>query len=614
MRLMLVLGRLIALFFAAAAAASACSPTKPVVSTRPLSARHQITGELRQWHRVTITFDGPQTSEDARPNPFTDYRLIVTFVKGAKQVRVHGFYAADGNAANSGASAGNKWRVHFAPDEVGEWTFTASFRSGPGVAVSADPTAGAPAPPDGESGRFTIGPTDKTGRDLRAQGYLQYVGKRYLQFAGSKRYFIKAGPDSPETFLAYHDFDGTFDAGGIPLPSLDQGLHRYAPHLGHWRQGDPMWRNGLGKGIVGAINYIAGKGMNVVYFTTMNVGGDGQDVWPWVAPDIRTRFDCSKLDQWEIVFGHMEAQGIMLHFMTQETENEQLLDGGTLGAERRLYYRELIARFGHHMAITWNLGEENRNPLAEQKAMADFFRDNDPYGHPVVVHTYPKEVALIYTPLLGHKSLHGTSIQMSGNVHAETLKWIRASAAAGHPWVVAVDEWGGADFGTRPDSQDPGHDRPRRDLLWANLMAGGAGIEIYFGWQNNSPTSDLSNEDWANRDLMWTQAAHALAFFNDNLPFAEMESADELVSKGALCLAKPGEIYAVYLPQGGMTDLDLAAHRQRFQVQWFDPRQGGALQRGSVSSVLGGGRQSLGSAPGDADRDWVVLVTREPAP
>ena len=58
-------------------------------------------------------------------------------------------------------------------------------------------------------GSFTIAPSDKTGRDFRAKGRLQYVGKHHLQFAGTKEYFLKAGPDAPETLLAYADFDGT---------------------------------------------------------------------------------------------------------------------------------------------------------------------------------------------------------------------------------------------------------------------------------------------------------------------------------------------------------------------------------------------------------------------
>ncbi|HLB74796.1 MAG TPA: DUF5060 domain-containing protein, partial [Sedimentisphaerales bacterium] len=89
-----------------------------------------FSGELRKWHNITITFDGPQTSEDAEPNPFLDYRLNVTFSKGDKRHVVPGYYAADGKTAETSATSGNKWRVHFVPDEEGEWLYSASFRKG----------------------------------------------------------------------------------------------------------------------------------------------------------------------------------------------------------------------------------------------------------------------------------------------------------------------------------------------------------------------------------------------------------------------------------------------------------------------------------------------------
>ncbi len=34
---------------------------------------------LMRWHRVSLTFDGPDTSETAEPNPCFNYRLDVTF-------------------------------------------------------------------------------------------------------------------------------------------------------------------------------------------------------------------------------------------------------------------------------------------------------------------------------------------------------------------------------------------------------------------------------------------------------------------------------------------------------------------------------------------------------
>src|SRR5262245_20814892 len=80
-----------------------------------------VSGELRRWHKVTLTLDGPQSAETASPNPFTDYKLDVTFAHGSGTPRyvVPGYFAADGNAATSSAASGNKWRVHFAPDRAG---------------------------------------------------------------------------------------------------------------------------------------------------------------------------------------------------------------------------------------------------------------------------------------------------------------------------------------------------------------------------------------------------------------------------------------------------------------------------------------------------------------
>ena len=68
----------------------------------------------------------------------------------------------------------------------------------------------------------------------------------------------------------------------------------------------------------------------------MNVGGYGDDVFPWTSKFERYRFDVSKLAQWEIVFEHMERLGLNLHVVTQEQENDQLLDNGFIGATETL--------------------------------------------------------------------------------------------------------------------------------------------------------------------------------------------------------------------------------------------------------------------------------------
>src|SRR5688572_3987544 len=118
-----------------------------------------ISGELRQWHKVTLTLAGPHADESSNsPNPFLDYRMNVTFAheSGSPSYSVPGYFAADGNAANSSATSGNKWRAHLAPDKTGRWTYRISFVGGKGVALAAASQGQRVAPFDGRSGTFQI--------------------------------------------------------------------------------------------------------------------------------------------------------------------------------------------------------------------------------------------------------------------------------------------------------------------------------------------------------------------------------------------------------------------------------------------------------------------------
>jgi hypothetical protein len=384
-------------------------------------------------------------------------------------------------------------------------------------------------------------------------------------------------------------------------------------------------------------------------------------VWPFVDRNDKFHYHTGKLDQWQIVFEHAQQKGLYLHFKLQETENDdnrlgfgdeggrgrggrggrgeaaptgptivrESLDGGDLGPERKLYLREMIARFGYNLALNWNLGEENTQSPEQQRAMADFIRNTDPYHHHIVVHTFPNATDRVYLPLLGDQSpLTGASLQAVYNgVHAETLKWVLASEKAGRPWVVANDEQGPARIGVPPDpgfhgwtGNAQGNSSPttlhdiRKYTLWGNLMAGGDGVEYYFGY--TAPENDLDLEDFRSRDKTWDYGRIALDFFRTNqIPFWEMKNEDDLVANPQhentrFCFAKPGELYLVYLPGGGSTNLDLSGVSAQFNVRWFDPRNGGAPRAGSVASVKGGSSVSLGMPPAEPGEDWLVVLRR----
>ncbi|WP_198931814.1 DUF5060 domain-containing protein [Labilibacter marinus] len=582
----------------------------------PTNVKPDITGELKRWHKVTLTFDGPETSETAKVNPFMNYKFDVTFThkESGQKFMLPGYFAADGDAGNTSAVKGNKWRVHFAPNKIGQWDYKVNFRKGNFVAVSDKEKTGQSGEyMDQSFGSFNIAETDKTGRDFRGKGMLQYVGERYLKFEGTGEYFLKVGSDAPENMLAYEEFDGTFHNDG----HKDNLVKKWEAHEKHWNEGDPTWQDGKGKDIIGAVNYLASKGMNAYSFITMNIGGDDQNVFPYIDYDTYDRMDCSKLDQWEVLFEHSDKLGMFLHFKTLEVENQGLLDNGGVGANSKVYYRELIARFGHHLALNWNLCEESgdwvkNNRTAPQfkwqrLSMAGYFADHDPYKRHIVIHNGNP-----FHDLLGTCSpLTGPSVQTNradfANVHGAVLKWINESKKAGKQWAVACDEPGDAQHSLLPDAENPEHNNARMNGLWGTFMAGGWGTEWYFGYKHAH--SDLSCEDYASRDLFWDQGKIALDFFSDNnIPFWEMESHDEMVAdKGDYGFAKPGEIYVFYLKKG-TSKVDLSTASGKLKVMWFNPRTGGDLKKGKIKTVKAGAEVDLGQPPVADGKDWVAVV------
>ncbi|MFG0289296.1 MAG: DUF5060 domain-containing protein, partial [Rhodopirellula sp. JB044] len=75
-------------------------------------------GSLKKWHRIEVVFDGP--SADESPNTFRNYRLDVTFISPSGMTHnVPGFFDADGDAANTSATCGNRWKARFAAGEEG---------------------------------------------------------------------------------------------------------------------------------------------------------------------------------------------------------------------------------------------------------------------------------------------------------------------------------------------------------------------------------------------------------------------------------------------------------------------------------------------------------------
>ncbi|MEM1213174.1 MAG: DUF5060 domain-containing protein [Planctomycetota bacterium] len=639
------------------------------------------------WKPIQINYTGTEGFSEFGngTNPFLDRRLDVTFQReddsgqavGPAYV-VPGFFNADGNALTTNASSGTQWAVRFTPNQAGTWRYTTSFRQGSDVAVADSPTAGTAGDNaiNGTTGTFSVAPRDASAPGFLSKGRLAYVGEHYLQTQGDGKYFIKTGADSPENLLGYRGFDNTQTKGNAGAGRRGI-LHNFTGHVGDYNPGDPAWdtpdfdfgntlsNGGDARNIIGKNNYLADVGVNSVYFLVNNVGGDGQDAHPFSristpaqlsgetnsgTPNDNLNYDVSKLEQWNTYFAHAQRQGIQLHMVLNEAENANKLelDDGTLGTERKLYYREMIARFGHHNALVLNISEEYDlnngfgSSLSEEAARVNQFADHlatlDAYGIPTTVHqaqsnrftSDPREGNSSYRFFIGDEDFDLTSIQRAGQEEgwSDVVEAFRnATADEGRKLAVNIDEPESITrigVGTNDNTDPTGttlaerFNTVRKTMTWDILLSGAAGVE----WFIHDADQDV--EDQRLYEQVYRETAIARRFLEEHTPFWEMTPNDDLVDGedsdygGAEVFAKPGEVYAIYLPDasnddnnGGPPTLDLTGFDgDLFTLRWFNPRTGEFV--GDPVELLGGGLVGLGLAPDDGTpitNDWVAFVT-----
>lgn len=510
-------------------------------------------GEFSKWSKLEILLHGPQTSaRDKNGNPF---RIVVdvTFVAphGASFV-VPAFYDGDG----SGGYSGNVWKVRFSADTVGTWHFS-SASSNPELA--------------GYSGAFDVTvpqdcrPYDPGGLpDLSCTGRLTYEhGEHYLKFTDGG-YWVKGGIDDPENFIG-----SAFDS---------------------WQQAEE------------AIDFIRERGVNSIYLITNNITpGDRNDTWPWLgvtaseAKGQSDRFDVVKLQEWDSFFDYVQRQGIVLHFVLDD-------DSGWNDYDHFLYYREMVARFGHHPALIWNIGEEaNENYWdSEQIGLAELIRRLDPYDHPVTVHRKPR------WPFLGEMAFDLTSIQPGDGAGEFTsvnqidlnrivLDHVEGGVEGGRPVPVMIDETARV----RRVNEDTRFIM-RSQILYPIYLAGGNYEMHYHDAYGQGGTLTIEQMGPMLQEMQYARR------FLESVPFHEMESCNEILSDrdGNYCFGKAGEVYAIYTAKGAPLEVDLSAMDGELSLQWFNPRTGTFA---AVQS-LGSSRQQRLNPPGG--REAAAIISR----
>ncbi len=557
----------------------------------------------QRYKKTTLTIQTTLNLSET-PETFRDYRMNVTIQGPSGTMLVPAYFAGDGDAANTSAASGSVWKAEFLPEESGTYTATIDFEYGPSIAASTVDGVGLSLYPNGVFATVTVGDTvDPNG--FYSQGKLQYVGDSHARFSDGT-YFLEFGVGSPEVFLEYAEFDGT--------PST----RTYPTHIGDWNTGNPVWKSDLGKGIIGAVNYLRSQGMNINYFQMMNVEGDGMNAFPFTQPYEILTYDVSKLDQWQIVFDYMMSQGVAAEMVLLETENLNFFEAqsgnpvDSFSDERKIYYREMVARFGYLNAVIFTIGEEANwdsggdQYTAEQiEEAAAFIEDLSPYKDLISAHNGPSYRDDIFGQILnleGNSNLGVISYQGyfddASLGHDRILRWINDAQSDGKPWVIRYTEpYTPIAF---PDVEDW-----TDSSLWAALMAGAPGIHVYSGGGK-----DVNLEDYSELQPYFERMRHARELFESrNIPFHELVNRDDLATQGYL-LSDESSWRIGFLPDGGNSTVTIPAGD--YEIAWYNPRTGGELL--ALTEVTSNGTLSTGNPPRETAQSWVYLIGQQLIP
>jgi hypothetical protein len=509
--------------------------------------------EAYDFVEVTLNVSKP----DAR-NPFTDVTVRGHFEKtsGADKLSVTGF---------CDASDGSVFRIRFMPASEGDYTYTITYSQGAFERT--------------ETGQFRV----TTGR---------------------RRGPMRVDPDYPWHFVWEGTKEHCFFNGTTAF------------WLMGWRE-DRVINNcieRLQRLKINRIRVLLSGAANILWGEPVMTGENFTlFLRPWVAkapnsfdhPEIDyTRFNVSHWQKWERMLRFARDRDMIISSILEISTHKAQPTAGS--EDERRYIRYAAARLSAFSNITWDLGDD-----------LDSFRDEkwahetgtllvgwDPYKHLATSHPTHREPQDRASDWFGF-----TSIQdWSRNQHALMLEERQIQKKTGRIIPQANEEYGYEDhyphWAPKPDGDSA---ETLRRTAWEIAMAGAygtagetarRGVNIWpdtgGGWINGRGDDTM---------VMLKGYEHLVDFFT-SFEWWKTEPHDELVNNGAYCLAKPGEIYAVYLPKEGNVTIQLEPGT--YAANWFSAFTGEKIPLPPVK----GPAWTSSRTPGWLD--WALLLIKQP--
>jgi hypothetical protein len=516
-------------------------------------------------------------------NPFRDTAWVGEFVSPSGRTDVvNGFYDGD-----------QTWRLRFAPDEQGEWTY---HLRGNEVEIS-------------EQGKL-------------------------LCTAPRGHGFIRIHPENPYAF-AYADGTPFF-----PMGDTCYGLYDDSPITPELRA-----------------EYLAARRAQHFNFVRMSVGhsearaATNNAFWAWGGssrqPDL-DRFNPVFFRGLDELFRDLKARGMNVELLLLNFYRRPFTDTNAWTAAReRLWLKYVLARYAaFDNVFLWTLANEYEthpdgayrldfpSDVEWAKSTARFIKANDPFRHLVTTHPVisasrhgqnpraPFDPPWRIGEFYGHDDALDVLSQQTG-AQGEGTTWDAAlqcwtgdsttlvaslSADRRYRKPVLNSENGYEYLRGHPTEKEQVHhtDKVRR-TAWRIVCSGGyfaAGFNGTIGHSDVWNRIDRPNHyTFAVKDEGAAAQLSTLYKFFAALPFWRMEPMPS-VKGDTVALAEPGGTCVGYFPHGGAATLDFTNLQASLVARWFNPRSGtfGELPNATIA------KHSQSFQAPDTN-DWVLLVT-----
>lgn len=330
-----------------------------------------------------------------------------------------------------------------------------------------------------------------------------------------------------------------------------------------------------------------------------------------------TRFNVPYWQKFERMLRFARDRDVIISVILDiSTHHAQAPEGSE---DERRYIHYAVARLSAFSNITYDLGDDLDSFRDEKWAHATgtLIEGWDPYKHLASSHPVHRAHQDRASDWFGFTSIQNWSHQQ----HALMLEEREIQKKTGRIIPQTNEEYGYEDHYPHWAPAPPGESAETlRQMAWEIAMAGAYGTAGESCRRGTNVWPDQGG-GWINGRgdetmVMLKGYEHMVDFFT-SFEWWKTEPHDELVNNGAYCLAKPGEIYAVYLPlrplcgneehfgyQAECGDVSIKLEPGTYEAKWFSATTGEIV----VLPRVQGGNWTIPRPPGWMD--WALLLQK----